>query len=245
MQFPEPVAQCGPGLLRGLDQHEQLTVAPRAPVPVVDAGHPGDHLRAGGKLLIDQLAADLRGVNDLGKGRMHFKQLGHVAIIGQYGAGGIQAGSPYNPAVEPDRGCLNLLLPVLALVSILLLGPSCSGTEGFVDPRVLAAGEISGSYASSSPVGVLGVLQLDLARFEQSRLYSAVVSGEDVNEFGSAEGIGTLADGHLALHFDRGLDYDYYFEGEIAVANGGYTISGEFIFPDQADRLPVTFVPAD
>ncbi|MCB1216198.1 hypothetical protein KDL44_02325 [bacterium] len=140
--------------------------------------------------------------------------------------------------MAPKPGCLTTLLLFLLLTVL-----SCSGGGDFVDPRLLQATEISGTYRSDSTVGVLGVLRLELARVEQSRVYAARLSGDDPEAFGSADGIGTLADGHLVLHFDRGEEFDYFFEGDVLGAEGASSISGEFIFPDQSDMLPVSFSP--
>ena len=44
---------------------------------------------------------------------------------------------------------------------------------------------------------------------------SFVLLGEDPEQFGSADGIGTLADNHMVMHFDRGEAYDYAERGPI------------------------------
>ncbi len=142
--------------------------------------------------------------------------------------------------MSPEKGCLGTLFGLCLLV-LLIVGGSCSSAE-FIEPRSLTAREISGIYRSVEPVGVLGLLQLELVRFEQSRVYAARVQGDDEEQFGSVEGIGTLADDHLVLHIDRGMAFDYYFEGAVQVSNSGTTITGEFIFPDQAEQQPVVFV---
>ena len=131
------------------------------------------------------------------------------------------------------------------LVAALLLLPACAGDQTFVEPRTLTAGEISGVYRSDGTVGPLGILTLELARVEQSRVYAARFSGEDEELFGVAEAIGTLAEDHLVLHIDRGQAYDYYFEGTVLPGNGSPSISGEFIFPDQAENLVVSFSPVN
>lgn len=144
--------------------------------------------------------------------------------------------APYNQAMSPNKGCLSTLA---ILVMLLLFG--CGGTSDFIDPRVLPSREISGRYRSDSIVGALGRIQLDLARVEESRVYAARIMGEDPEQFGSADGIGTLADNHMVMHFDRGEAYDYYFEGTVLGVDGATSISGEFIFPDQKENLPVSF----
>jgi hypothetical protein len=119
---------------------------------------------------------------------------------------------------------------------------SCN-TGVFVEPRTLAASEIEGTYRSSDQAGVLGILELGLVRLESSRVYTAVLSGKNPEEFGTSEGIGTLADDHLVLNFDRGLNSDFYFEAKVTLNDAGDpVITGEFIFPDQKEQLPVEFL---
>ena len=90
------------------------------------------------------------------------------------------------------------------------------------------------------------MLQLSLVRSENTRVYSALLSGENAELFGTAEGIGTLADDHLVLNFDRGLKTDFYFEGKVQLESGLVrALAGEFIFPDQTEQLAVEFTLLD
>lgn len=86
-------------------------------------------------------------------------------------------------------------------------------------------------------------MQLRLVRLENTRVYRAVLSGANPQEFGTVEGIGTLADDHLVLNFDRGLKSEFYFEADVTpTAPGEATLTGDFIFPDQREQLQVEFI---
>jgi hypothetical protein len=104
----------------------------------------------------------------------------------------------------------------------------------------------SGNYRSLDEVGPLGHLRLNLIRrAETETVYDATLSGEASSDFGESEGVGTLGNEHLILNFDRGLESDFYFQGNIVLSGEAVnSINGTFVFPDQAEQLAVEFAYA-
>ncbi len=73
-----------------------------------------------------------------------------------------------------------------------------------------------------------------------------VYTAEMVNLTGGAEvmleGIGTLADDHLILNFDRGKESDFYFESTISEDSEGFIeLDGMFVFPDSSVSAKALF----
>jgi hypothetical protein len=145
------------------------------------------------------------------------------------------AAAPYNAAM----GLASRITVLTAACAVLTLA-GCSSSWNMAPgwPPL----DVSGIYHSSAAVGSLGVLSLELERVEQSRVFNAKLSSTDNPDLGETKGVGTLGDVHLILNFGRGSKDDYYFEGVVATTGSTVeSINGEFIFPDQAEPLPVVF----
>ena len=123
-----------------------------------------------------------------------------------------------------------------------LLATAGCGTSLGVDPRDLPTSEVSGEWESTSTVGALGSLHLELTREDQTRVYDAVLTSTAQPGLGESDGFGTLADGHLILDFGSGATDEYYFEGQIGLTGSVITsIDGQLVFPNQNPSLPVSF----
>jgi hypothetical protein len=137
---------------------------------------------------------------------------------------------------------------VLLSLALIALSAGCQGSEFVVGP-VMDVIDLTGRYTSTEEIGALGLLILDIERVEETRVFRAQVSGALVGEVEPSNGIGTLGDLHLILNFDRGESSDFYYEGMVvltpqeaeglAIGN----IAGQFVFPGQAETLPVVFRP--
>lgn len=103
--------------------------------------------------------------------------------------------------------------------------------------------DLTGRYASTTEIGALGILTLELERYEDTAYFSAALSGSAAAELEPVHGAGTLGDYHLILDFDIGVRSDYYFEGDVTVTEGRVeSIDGQFVFPDQEEMLAATFI---
>lgn len=103
--------------------------------------------------------------------------------------------------------------------------------------------DLSGRYVSTDEIGALGILMLELERFEDTEIFTAEITGSAAEELEPARGAGTLGDYHVIFDFDIGTKADYYFEGLVTLANDQVEkIEGQFVFPDQEEVLPATFV---
>lgn len=103
--------------------------------------------------------------------------------------------------------------------------------------------DMSGRYVSTAEIGNLGIVMLELERYEDTEVFSASMTGSAVPELEPGRGAGTIGDLHLILDFNIGFSSDYYFEGLVTQTNGVVeSFSGQFLFPDEQDVLPVTFV---
>jgi hypothetical protein len=131
----------------------------------------------------------------------------------------------------------------LALVAACLLAVLAGcGNSVAVDPRTLPAAEISGQWDSALNVGTLGKLHLELTRREQSRVYDAELTSQNLPGLGESLGVGTLADQHLILDFGPGETDEYYFEGNLVTSGTTITgLDGQLVFPDQQETLAVSF----
>lgn len=104
--------------------------------------------------------------------------------------------------------------------------------------------DLSGRYVSSAEVGGLGDLTIVIERLEDSQVFAIELTGTELTELEPVDGLGTLGDNHVIMDFDIGQDSDYYFEGTVTrVGEVIDSISGQFIWPDQAETLLVTFLP--
>jgi hypothetical protein len=124
----------------------------------------------------------------------------------------------------------------LALAAALALA-GCGGGGGVWDPTVLPwIHDIEGTYQADDLVGDWGRVALQLERVNRSRLYNATLANPLFDFFRTRDGLGTLANDHLIINFDTGLDSDFYFEGDVIIENDTVLgLTGQFIFPDQAE----------
>ena len=75
-------------------------------------------------------------------------------------------------------------------------------------------------------------------------MFAIELTGTGLAELEPVEGVSTLGDNHVIMDFELGSDSDYYFEGTVTrVGEVIESISGQFIWPDQAETLLVTFLP--
>ena len=129
---------------------------------------------------------------------------------------------------------------ILAIFAILALANSC--TSGFRTVPQILFDDITGIYRTVGEAGVLGDITIEIQLAENAR---TVYEARLTNSGGVAEGLGTLADDHLILNFDRGTTDDYYFEGLVVTSGTVVTgIQGSFIFPDHTGTIPATFTIA-
>ena len=119
-------------------------------------------------------------------------------------------------------------------LSVALAG--CGGGGDDWDPTVLPwIHEIAGTYQADDVVGDWGRVALQLERVSRTRVYDAVLVNPLFDFFRTREGQGTLANDHVIINFDQGLDSDFYFEGDVIIENDMVVgINGQFIFPDRA-----------
>jgi len=131
---------------------------------------------------------------------------------------------------------------VLALGLLLAALCGCSSSDFQITPAVPWF-DLSGRYASTDEIGALGILTLELEQFEDTVYFSATLTGSAVTEMAEVHGAATLGDYHVIVDFDIGVRSDYYFEGDVTVTEGRVeSIDGQFVFPDQEETLPTTFV---
>lgn len=133
-------------------------------------------------------------------------------------------------------------LVVLAVALTLALA-GCGGGNNWDSAVLPWIHDIEGTYQADDLVGDWGRVALQLERVGRSRVYDAVLANPQFDFFRDRVGQGTLANDHLIINFDQGLDTDFYFEGDVIVQNDVVLgFSGEFIFPDQAQpSQPATF----
>ena len=104
--------------------------------------------------------------------------------------------------------------------------------------------DISGRYVSEAEVGGLGTLTIVVELVEDTHVFAIELTGTGLAELEPVEGVSTLGDNHVIMDFELGSDSDYYFEGTVTrVGEVIESISGQFIWPDQAETLLVTFLP--
>jgi hypothetical protein len=129
---------------------------------------------------------------------------------------------------------------LLAALGAALMG--CGGGNSW-DPEVLPwIHDIQGTYQAREIVGEWGRVALQLERINHSRAYDATLANPQFEMFRTRAGIGTLANDHVILNFDTGLDSDFYFEGDVVIEGDLVRgLSGQFVFPDQEQTLPVVF----
>ena len=135
-----------------------------------------------------------------------------------------------------------LLRGLLAALAVALAAAGCSsdhtvGTDGLYY-------DLSGTYRSESEVPSLGNLELELALIEGTTWFDAVINTDLADSVEGSEGIATQGNLHLVINFDRGLLSDYYFEGVVTMTDDAIeSLTGQFVFPDQAETMAVTFIP--
>lgn len=130
-----------------------------------------------------------------------------------------------------------------AISAALLLLAGCSSSD-FQIGTTVPWFDLSGRYVSSTEIGPLGVITLELGRFEDTEIFTADLSSSASEDLKPVHGAGTLGDYHLILDFDIGVRSDYYFEGQVTMAGEQVeSIDGQFVFPDQEETLPASFVP--
>jgi len=150
----------------------------------------------------------------------------------------------YNLGMEQGGKVAAVLLSLV----LITMHAGCQGSSFVVGPTMEVI-DLTGRYTSTEEIGVLGLLTMDIERMEETRVFRAQVSGALVGEVEPSNGIGTLGDLHLILNFDRGELSDFYYEGMVVLtpqeAEGLAIgdINGQFVFPDQAETLPVVFRP--
>ncbi len=130
------------------------------------------------------------------------------------------------------------------VAAVFLLGLAGCGGGTAWDTSVLPwIHDIQGTYQAETVVGDWGRVALQLERVGRSRVYDAALANPQFDFFRTREGQGTLANDHVILNFDQGLDTDFYFEGTVILDNDTVKgISGQFIFPDQSQpALPAMF----
>ncbi len=132
-----------------------------------------------------------------------------------------------------------LLQSAIALVCVLLLLNACNSDFSPVPtPETL---ELTGRYHSSEPFGSLGTITMQIEYSEDVFPYYVWLAGVE-EEDGLSFGIATIGDRHVILNFDRGLNSDFYFEGDVEVTDGQVeVITGMFVFPDNSESRPITF----
>jgi len=131
---------------------------------------------------------------------------------------------------------------LLAALFVLLLCSACSSST-FDDPPHILFADISGVYGADVEQRGLGRLAMSLELVEDTRtVYKAELTNLVDGEQLKLEAIGTLADDHLILNFDRGKTTDFYFESKVSESSEGlYELNGQFIFPDAPPNVPVVF----
>lgn len=132
---------------------------------------------------------------------------------------------------------------LILVLGIAALGlTSCASSTyraGLTEPWL----DMTGRYVSTAEIGELGIVMLELERFEDTEIFSASMTGSAVPDLEPGRGAGTIGDFHLILDFNIGFSSDYYFEGDVSLSSGSVeSIAGQFIFPDSVETLPVTFV---
>lgn len=120
------------------------------------------------------------------------------------------------------------------------LGCSDSGFDK--TPRILFE-NLSGVYGADVQQQGLGRLVMTLENVEDTRtVYTAEMTNLVDGAETMLEGIGTVADDHLILNFDRGKDSDFYFESSVLEdGNGFIELDGQFVFPDSAQAVSAKF----
>jgi hypothetical protein len=141
---------------------------------------------------------------------------------------------------QGGKKLLPALICLLVLLALAAAGcSSASSSAGLTEPWF----DMTGRYVSTTELGDLGIVTLDLERYEDTEIFSAYLTGSAVPDLEPGRGAGTLGDSHLIIDFDIGIRSDYYFEGMVAHTDGVVeSISGQFIFPDETGVMPVTFV---
>ena len=131
------------------------------------------------------------------------------------------------------------LILLFVLCSVLLSG--CSTSESWNPTPQLPLIDVSGRYSSSDIAGV-GEVELILRYDEDGGFFRAEMSRRINGGDGESIGVGTIGDDHLILNFDRRLDTDYYFAGNVALDGAAVdTIDGNFILPTGNGSIPAVF----
>lgn len=134
-------------------------------------------------------------------------------------------------------------LTALSIALVLAAGAGCSSSD-FTVGTTLPLKDLTGHYVSTTGAGTLGTLELALALAEDTDYFKAWISSSVSEGLAPSEGIASLGDNHLVINFDRGLLSDYYFEGMLELdGEAVQSITGQFVFPDMTEKLPVVFVP--
>jgi len=129
-----------------------------------------------------------------------------------------------------------------AIGATLIMLAGCSSSDFQITPTI-AWFDMSGRYVSTEEIGPLGVIMLELERFEDTEIFTADLTSSASEDLEPVHGAGTLGDYHLILDFDIGIRSDYYFEGVVTLTGEQVeSIDGQFVFPDQEETLPATFV---
>lgn len=131
---------------------------------------------------------------------------------------------------------------LVVLLSAVVFCCSCSNTP-YDDPAHIIFSDISGVYGADVEQHGLGRLAMTIELLENARtVYKAEITNLVGDTQTKLEGIGTLADDHLILNFDRGKTTDFYYESKVtSVGEGSYELNGQFIYPDSKGGVAAVF----